>query len=124
MPRLGPYSREIILGKPDGRTREGRLLRQIRRALTEQLGGEEKLTPAQRLLIERAAHLQLRCATLDGRLADHTFTGYDNAAYVAFANGLRRCLEALNLETPLAAPAPSLHDYIAQKSTAAKGATA
>ena len=30
MPRPGPYSKEIKLAKPDMRTREGRLLKQIR----------------------------------------------------------------------------------------------
>jgi hypothetical protein len=124
LPRLGAYSREIIIGKADGRTKQGRLLAQVRRGLIDQCGGEAKLTPVQRLLIERAAHLQLRCSMLDARLIDGRYTPYDNNVHAAFCNALRRTLEALNLETPIAAPAPSLHDYIAQKSTAAKGATA
>src|SRR5271168_122277 len=98
MPRLGPYSREIVLARPDGRSREGRLLKQVRRALIAQLGGEAKLTPSQRLLVDRCAMLQLRLAVLDGRIVDGSFTGYDNNSYVAFSNGLRRALEALGLE--------------------------
>jgi len=117
LPALGPYSRDIVLAKVDGRSREGRLLKQVRQALTAQLGG--KLTPSQKLLVDRAAMLQLRCAALDGRILDNTFTGYDNNSYVAFSNGLRRCLEALGLETPIAPPTQSFNDYIAAKGTTA-----
>lgn len=95
------------------------MLTQVRRALIEQLGGEIKLTPAQRLLVDRAAHMQLRCAKLDARLIDGTYTPYDNSTHAAFSNALRRTLLALHLETPIAGPPLSLSDYIAQKSTAA-----
>lgn len=115
MSRLGPYSKEIILGKTDGRTKQGRLVNQVRRALTQRLGGEDKLTPEQRLLIERAAHMQLRCAMLDARIAKGTFTQNDNNAYVAFSNGLRLCLQTLALDYPASgAPPQSLAEIIAQ----------
>ena len=67
MPILGPYSKEIVLAKPDMRTREGRLLRQMRSELARHLGGN--LTAPQRALVERAAMLQLRCAVLDQRIS-------------------------------------------------------
>jgi hypothetical protein len=98
MSKLGPYSKEIQLGLVDGRTREGRLLAQMRRVLIEQVGGDP--TPPQRILIERAAYLQLRCAKLDSRLIDGTFTQYDNASYIAFCNALRRALVSLGLVDP------------------------
>jgi hypothetical protein len=66
MPKLGPYSKEIVLAKADRRTREGRLLMQVRTELTRQLGGEANLTAMQRALIERCAMLQLRVAALRG----------------------------------------------------------
>jgi hypothetical protein len=117
--KLGAYSREIILAKVYGRSREGRLLTQVRRALAAQCGGKDKLTPAQVLLIDRAAHLQLRCAKLDARLIDNSYTPYDNNVHAAFSNALRRTLEALHLETPIAEPAPTLRDYFASKDSAA-----
>jgi hypothetical protein len=83
------------------------------------LGGEDRLTPEQRLLIERAAHMQLRCAMLDARIAKGNFTQNDNNAYVAFSNGLRLCLQTLALEYPAsAASIPSLGDYFASKQKA------
>jgi hypothetical protein len=92
-------------------------MKQVRRALTAQLGGEAQLTPSQQLLIERACYLQLRCAALDGRIVDGSLTGYDNNSYVAFSNGLRRCLQALGLEGAVDArpSAMSLSDYLASK---------
>jgi len=119
LPKYGAYAREIVLGKVDGRSRQGRLLTQVRRALIDQCGGKDKLTPAQVLLIDRAAHMQLRCAMLDARLIDGTYTPYDNSTHAAFSNALRRTLLALHLETPIAAPTPRLADYIASKGAAA-----
>lgn len=120
MPRLGPYSKEIVLGKVDGRTKQGRLMRQVRKALIAQLGGEEKLTPEQRLLVERGARLQLRCAMLDERMDSGKFTRYDSDVYIAASNGLRLLLRDLGLETPInASSAPSLAEYIASKRPAA-----
>jgi hypothetical protein len=110
----------MILIQPDGRTREARLLRSMRKALIEQLGGADRLLPTQRVLIERAVTLQLRCSMLDQRIIDGTFTGYDNNSYIAFCNALRRTMQALGPETPVTASAPqSLADYIASKATAA-----
>jgi hypothetical protein len=73
MPKLGPYSKEIRLAKPDMRTREGRLLKQMRTTIAAQLGGEP--TTMQIALIERAAWLQLRCAVLDQRIIDGNYYG-------------------------------------------------
>ena len=105
------------LAQPDGRTKEARLLRSMRRALIDQLGGESKLTPTQRTLIERAAMLQLRVAALDRRILDGTLTGYDHKSYISFCNALRLTMVALGLEahTP---PSPKLADYLASKTTA------
>jgi hypothetical protein len=116
MSKLGAYSKEIVLARPDGRSREARLLKQVRQQLTRQLGG--RLTPAQTALIERAAMLQLRCAVLDGKVFAGTFSEYDAKTYLAFSNSLTRTLKALGLEATTAAP-PSLSDYLASKERAA-----
>jgi hypothetical protein len=105
------------LAQPDGRTREARLLRSMRRALIDQLGGEIKLTPQQRTLIERAAMLQLRVASLDQRIFAGTLTGYDHKSYIAFCNALRLTMVALGLEAS-APPSPKLADYLVSKTTA------
>ena len=109
MPKLGAYAKEIVLARPDGRTKEARLLRQARRALIAHLGGEARLSAPQRALVERAAMLQLRCAVLDKKILDGTFSEYDAKTYLAFSNSLRRSLEALGLG-PAVAPPPSLAD--------------
>jgi hypothetical protein len=40
MPKYGAYSHDIVLAPPDRRTREGRLLRQMRAALFHHLVSE------------------------------------------------------------------------------------
>jgi hypothetical protein len=97
MPKLGAYSKEIILARPDGRSKEGRLLSQMRRALIAHLGGEARLSDPQRAMVERAAMLQLRCAVLDRKILDGTFSEYDSKVYLAFSNSLTRTLARLGL---------------------------
>ena len=98
MPRYGPYSKEIRLAQPDGRSRQGRLLTQMRGELSQQLGGSP--TAAQRAMIERAAMLQLRVAMLDLKILDGTFSEYDAKTYLAWTNSLTRTLNLLGLTTP------------------------
>ena len=116
MSKLGAYSKEIVLAKPDGRSREGRLLKQMRQELTRHLGGS--LSATQRVLVERAAMLQLRCAVLDEKILDGSFSEYDSKTFLAFSNSLCRTLVALGLKSAAAAP-PSLSDYLAGKERAA-----
>jgi hypothetical protein len=112
MPKLGAYSKEIVLARPDGRSREARLLQQMRRALIEHLGGEARLSAPQRAMVERAAMLQLRVAVLDGKILDGTFSEYDAKTYLAFSNSLARTLDRLGL-APAAAPQMTLAERAA-----------
>jgi hypothetical protein len=107
VPKYGAYSKDIVLARPDGRSRQGRLLHQMREALTAHLGGS--LSAPQRAMVERAAMLQLRCATLDQKIIDGTFTEYDAKTYLAWSNSLTRTLTALGLK-PAAAKPPTLAD--------------
>ena len=59
---LGEYSREIVLARPDMRTREGRLETDARHVGSAPGG---VLTAPQRALVDRAAMGRLRCAMLD-----------------------------------------------------------
>ena len=112
MSKLGPYSKEIALARCDGRSKEGRLLNQMRRELAKQLGGNP--TAAQRAMIERCAMLQLRVAMLDRKVFDHSFSDYDAKTYIAWSNSLARTLDRLNRDS---APAPrrSLQERLRQE---------
>ncbi|HYU23913.1 MAG TPA: hypothetical protein VEO74_01825, partial [Thermoanaerobaculia bacterium] len=118
----GPYSRAIdrgaIGGLIDGRSREGRFLRQYEKQLLEHVGNNPSVT--QRCLIQRAARLALHLELMDERslAGDHVFTTHDHLHYVSWSNSLARHLGRLGLE-PAAAKAPSLADYLASKGEAA-----
>jgi len=113
MPKLGAYSKEIVLAKPDRRTREGRLLKQVRQELTRHVGGNP--TPPQRQLIERAAMYQLRVAKLDEKVINGTFTIFDSKVYDSATNKLTRVLTALGIEAASASAKPlALDEYLAR----------
>lgn len=101
--RVGPYSRPQALQRLDGRTREARLLRQVRKELTEHVGGKPSAT--QRALIDRAAWLSLRVAQLDGKTAEGgQMTEHDARTYLAWSNTLTRTLRQLGTKSAEAAP--------------------
>ena len=82
----------------------------MRQELIAHMGGT--VTPPQRAMIERAAMLQLRCAALDRKVLDGTFSEYDAKTYLAFSNSLTRTLKALGVQ-PTAAKPPTLADHLA-----------
>ena len=117
MHRVGPYSRPQGLAALDGRSREGRLVRAVRRELTAHLGG--KPSAAERMLIERAAFLSLRLAQLDAKMAGDGFTEHDQRFYIAWSNALSRLLRSLGMKGAKAsAPARSLADHLAERRAA------
>lgn len=115
MSRIGPYSRPTALAKLDGRTREARLMRQVRAELTAHVGGNPSAT--QRQLIERCAWLSLHVAQLDARTAEgRALTDHDSRQYLAWSNTLTRTLRQLGLEGRKQRP-PTLQDLIAGSRT-------
>ena len=104
---LGPHSRRHRLGHLDRRTFEGKLFDEFRTRLLEHVGGAP--TVAQVAIIERACWVNLRCAMMDGKVATGDFTEQDSNVYLAWANTLRRLLDALGLQ-PAAARRPTLDD--------------
>jgi hypothetical protein len=70
-------------------------------------------------LIERACMLQLRCATLDRKIIDGSFSDYDSKTYLAFSNSLARTLKALGIEPAAADKPPTLNDYFRSRGEAA-----
>jgi hypothetical protein len=87
----------------------------MREELIRHLGGT--VTPPQRAMIERAAMLQLRCAALDRKILDGTFSEYDAKTYLAFSNSLTRTLARLGLE-PQAAKPPTPADLFPDRNVA------
>jgi hypothetical protein len=116
--RVGPYSRARGLETLDGRSREGRLVRAVRRELTAHVGGRPSAT--QKALIERAAWLSLRISQLDAKMADgQAFTDHDHRFYLAWVGTLSRTLRQLGMQPAKAsAPARSLADYLAERAAA------
>ena len=117
MSKIGPYSSPDALAKLDKRTRESRLLRDVRRELTEHVGGSP--SAAQRMLIEQAAQLRLHLAMMDRRTAQgRALTPHDSRVYLAWANSLSKLLRHLGLKGAAARP-KVLADHLAQRDTAA-----
>jgi hypothetical protein len=99
MSTLSRYSAPNALAKLDGRTREARLMQQVRNELTEHVGGSPSAT--QRALIERAVNLSVRIAVMDQRFAETaTQTEHDSRTYLAWSNTLTRTMRSLGLNGP------------------------
>lgn len=112
--RLGPYSTQAAVQGLDQRTREGRLMRQVRKDLTNHLGGNPSVT--QRVMIDRAAWLSLRIALLDAKILDGSFTEHDSRTYLAWSGHLSRLMRDLGLKGAKPA-AKTLSDHFAGRTT-------
>jgi hypothetical protein len=66
--RIRPAYRPVVLAKLDARTKQARLLRETRAALTAHVGG--KPSAVQAAMIERAVQLTLRIADMDAKFAE------------------------------------------------------
>src|SRR3954464_10500017 len=94
--KLGPSCRWITLYRADGRTYEGMIVRRVRSALSEHVGGNPSV--AQSLLIERAAWLSLRLALKERKLLETgDLTRHDDLHYMSWTNGLVKILDRLGI---------------------------
>ena len=101
----------------DRRTREARLLAEVRADLTAHVGGSPSAT--QRRMIERAAWLSLHVAQLDAKVAEGGSMSYcDHRTYLAWNNTLTRLLRQLGTKGAAAKPL-GLTEYIAERRPAA-----
>jgi hypothetical protein len=98
MRKMGAYSKAIVLAMPDGRSAEAHLLQDTCESLTNHLGGKDRISATQRMLIERCGMLRLRCAKLDEKLLHGSWTEKDSREYIALSNSLGRTLRHLGLE--------------------------
>jgi hypothetical protein len=119
---LRPRSTPADLAKLDGRTREARLMRELRAELVSHVGGKPSAT--QMALIDQATQLRLRLATMDRDFAETgDMTGHDSRTYLAWSNSYARLLRHLGLKGVGERP-PSLADHIAARAGQARGAGA
>jgi hypothetical protein len=94
MGELGPYHTHLTaLENLDGRTKEARILKSMRRELKALLGHTPNA--GEIALIERLAWLQLRLSVLDRRLIAGEFTQFDASVYNAHVNSFARGLQKL-----------------------------
>ena len=109
---IGPYSGIERLLNVDGRTRLGKLMRDIRAALVEHVGGAPN--PAQQLIIHQATIKTTRLVLLESRvLSDQSMEEGDKHQWLAWSNSLRRDLETLGIAGKRSGP-PDLQTYIAE----------
>ena len=105
--------RQTLIRGKDGRSREMMLLRATRAGLIEQLGGEGRVTAAQRMLVEDAAMLTLHMALIDARaVSAGGMSQADQKSYTSMRNTRRRALVLLGLENA-PRPRPTVSDFVA-----------
>ncbi len=116
--RVGAYSSPDALARLDNRSREGRIMAQVRADLTTHLGGKPSAT--QRAMIDRAAWLTLHMALIDAKIGTTgSLTDHDSRTYLAWSNTLTRTMRSLGLHG--AAPAiETLDDIRRRHATAAE----
>jgi hypothetical protein len=105
-PKLGPYSRVLRRGaiarSIDGRSTEGRFLRDFESQMAEHLGGNPS-TP-ERLLISRLARTSLRIMLLEEKMDAGTWTDLDSRTHSGLQSAFRGMLGALSTRSPKSAP--------------------
>ena len=109
----------------DGRTRAARRLRAITQELTEHVGGPDRVSAAQRYLIERTAIDILRLELLDGEMARGMISNHNGRVAHALRNTVRLALRELGMAPsakPLDAPPRTIAEFYASRAAAAGGA--
>lgn len=123
MRSVGPHSRRDLLTQLDRRSHEARLLRAFRQELTAHVGGAP--TATQRVLIDRAAVLQLRLALMDrASLTTPGMTEKNGREYVCWTNALTRVLNALGPAVKASEAPPDLRTHLARKAAVIAGSRA
>ncbi len=113
---IGPYSKGMRRGlcRPDMRTREGRYLKEVEAGLLSHVGGWDKASVPQRLLIKRISTDMLRLELLDQRMSTGNMTDYDMKIGHALRAAIRLALRDLGLQ-PAAARPLSLDEDMARR---------
>lgn len=108
--RIGTGKSLWLQGAANSRSQEGRRFRELVLSFSDDRGGMDGLTEAQRQLIRRAAALSLACEKSEaGLVASNEF---DIGAYGTAVNTLSRVLAMLGIYRD-ERPALTLHEYLA-----------
>lgn len=117
--KVGPFSKRLSFASLDRRTLEGRFASATLEALYEQMGRTP--TTGQQIVAQQAVLKLLRCERMLPRIMSGEITGHPENMYLAWANSIRRDLEALGLlEDAPAQPPRTLDDIV--REIAAEGA--
>lgn len=103
------------LNQLDGRTGIAQAMRERYRVYTDDLGGAERLSYAQRSLVERALWLEYWLASQEQELA--AGNEFDVGKWTQAANSLQGIFSKLGLKRQVK-DVPNLADYIKGKATA------
>ena len=119
--RLSSESRVLRRGslgdQIDGRSREGRFLRDVERELVAHVGGKPTVT--QKLLIRRLARGLLRLELLDERITRGELNDHDARTFSALSNAVRLTARELGVQAAASVEKPpSLDAYLAAKGAA------
>jgi hypothetical protein len=116
--------RAVTLKKVDGRSRLGRVMRQVRTDLLQHFGGQPSAT--QRILIERAVTKAGYLARLDSEaLSPDGMSDHRRREYQAADNSYRLILRELGLKNaPVHQRAANLQDYAASRASTSPAALA
>jgi hypothetical protein len=113
----GRRSNSFRLKRIDGRTREAKMMAATRAELIAHVGGPDRVTAPQSILIERIAIDLMRLRLLDNEMASGSFTEHDGRVAHALRNSLRLALRDLGI--PMAAqseqPITTLHRHLRRK---------
>ena len=96
MPAEGEKTRLLTMSHLDGRTLAVRQVRIVETEIVKDLGGEDRISQAQRALCRRAAVLAAILEDSEARWADGQ--RLDLSTYLPAVNVLRRCLATIGLE--------------------------
>jgi hypothetical protein len=93
-----PLTPRHRLRRVDGRSHEGKFLKTTQDALVAHLGGADRVSVAQLILIERCALDLLRLELLDTKAAHGQLTEFDARIMHALRNSTRLTLRTLGLK--------------------------
>src|SRR5215217_3761450 len=111
MRKFGPYTRRIVLGKIDGRSREAKLVHHTRNSLIDHCGGDPNAV--QIAMIDQICQLTLRIQAMDRKFAESgEQTDHDTRTYLAWSNSLVRLLCELGVKAQQPKKTPTISDII------------
>jgi hypothetical protein len=115
---IGPYSRLLrtapLAGLIDGRSATGRFIRDLEQQLFEHVGGRERATITQKLLVDRIIRLRLRLDAFEDKLAGGQWTDLDSRTFGGLQNAYRLTLRELGPLAKAQVPLTAV-DYAAHR---------